>query len=178
MKKDKQWLVGEITKQINIYGGKGERMEGFNKGLEFVLGMVEELEEPEKPIIPQFVADFIEKQKKNGISLLQFGYGYGYFGKNISDPTVYEWVDRNEDKFIKAYLNGYEVKKQKLYRVKLDQGSNYLYVESLHLYKDVVEPLDFYYKFSVKENALKFTSRNQAKGVAELVGGEVEEVTE
>lgn len=71
-----------------------------------------------------------------------------------------------------------EPEKEKLYLVKVDQGTNYLYVESLHLYSDVIEPLDFNYKISTKEHALKFANRNKAKGVAELVDGEVEEVKE
>ncbi|SFH68799.1 DUF1642 domain-containing protein [Pisciglobus halotolerans] len=169
MEKDKQWLVEEITKQINIYGGKGEQMEGFKKGLEFVLGLAKELEEPEKPIIPKFVADFITEIKPN------FNIRTVFTLKNNKHERAQEWALDNPDVFARAWF-GYTVEKEKLYRVKVDQGLNYLYVESLHLYKDVVEPLDFNYKFSVKDKALKFASRNQAKGVAELVGGEVEEI--
>lgn len=109
MAKDKQWLVEEITKQLNIYGGKGERMEGFNKGLEFVLGMVEELEEPEKPMIPQFIADRIEEYKE-----LQFGISLIFMiNRQIDDDVRFsKWLssDKNNcDKVARGFLDGYAI---------------------------------------------------------------------
>lgn len=166
-----------------------------NKELE---NQLEELQQ-EKPVVPQFVADWIEGNNQHeaewegydsedalndSIHFTIYGLFANYPTTNthveLRKPTL-EWLnyDRsNYFKLVEAVRYGYTVEKEKLYRVKVDQGPNYLYVESLHLYSDVIKPLDFNYKFSVKENALKFASRNQAKGVAELVGGEVEGVTD
>lgn len=114
---NKQEFIAELSDKLNEVGEISQWHSGYKKGLYDALVLTRKLEEPEKPIIPQFVADFIKKQKKNETSILQFGYGY--FGKNIPDPMVYEWIDRNEDEFIKACLNGYEVEKEKRYRLSL-----------------------------------------------------------
>lgn len=168
--KNKEWLKEEINKVTSrIYGAD------FNT-IKETDDLINQLEEPEqeKVAVPQFVADWIEKNRDKTTLLDSKAM---MIQRCIHDDLrVLDWVDDNEDLFIRAWLDGYTVEKEKLYRVKVDQGPNYTYVESLHLYSDVIKPLDFNYKFSAKEHALKFASRNQAKGVAELVDGEVEEV--
>ncbi|MCO4586713.1 hypothetical protein Si067_01088 [Streptococcus infantarius subsp. infantarius] len=76
-----------------------------------VLNIVKQLDGPEKPVVPQFVADMIIKRKTAGQSVI----------KAIENLRFYEdacgWVRNNGETFVKAWLYGYEVKKKKLYEV-------------------------------------------------------------
>ena len=76
-----------------------------------VLEIIEQIAEPEKPVVPQFVADMIIKRKRAGQSVI----------KAIENLRFYEdackWVRNNGETFVKAWLFGYEVEKEKLYTV-------------------------------------------------------------
>ena len=69
-----------------------------------------------KPVIPQFVADFISEQKKQGHTL-----SYS-IDASMSD-RVAEWYWGNSELFARAWLDGYEVEKEKRYRVKLKSNT-------------------------------------------------------
>ena len=69
--------------------------------------------EPQKPVIPQFVADWIEKCKSERRRLHE-ALIYTPFGVN-------SWVSKpkNQNIFARAWLDGYEVEKEKRYLVKM-----------------------------------------------------------
>ena len=72
-----------------------------------------ELDEPEKVVVPQFVADWIEKYKAKRKSLL---------GALLYTPEgVNSWVgnSENQETFALAWIFGYEVEKEKRYLVKV-----------------------------------------------------------
>lgn len=71
-----------------------------------------ELDEPKKPVVPQFVADFIAEQKKLGHTL-----SYS-IDASMSD-RVAEWYWDNSELFARAWLDGYENEKEKRYLVKI-----------------------------------------------------------
>ena len=74
--------------------------------------------EMEKPLVPQFVADWIEWCKKNKITL--FGADTAICNnKNISSLDASGWAMKNQETFAKAWLYGYEIKKEKLYTVEI-----------------------------------------------------------
>lgn len=71
-----------------------------------------------KVTVPQFVADWIEYCKTNGIAL---GYAI-YCSGQASDKKDYDWVVEsleNQETFARAWLDGYEVEKEKRYTVKM-----------------------------------------------------------
>lgn len=70
--------------------------------------------EPEKMVIPRFVAEWIEENKSRFSSLYNV---YSWLGFKVSDVSV--WVNENQDIFAHAWLYGYEVKKEKLYTARL-----------------------------------------------------------
>jgi len=81
------------------------------KGIE----LIEQLDEPEKEKIPQFVADWLSNLKS------------GLFGLNYdSVPSeIYDWVYAAEDNLRKlhlAFVYGYEVGEEKRYLVTLKNG--------------------------------------------------------
>lgn len=79
-----------------------------------VLGLVRQLDEPEKVKIPQFVADWIEVCKKKGD--LSLGGAI-----QLSCPEMYEWLMdwNNQEIFARAWLDGYEVEEEPKYIVKI-----------------------------------------------------------
>lgn len=83
-----------------------------------VLKDLKQLDEPQKVVVPQFVADWIEECKVKGIAL---GYAL-YCSKKASDKKTYGWVVKsldNQETFARAWLYGYVVEKEPKYLVKV-----------------------------------------------------------
>lgn len=177
MKKDKEWLEKEINKTLNIDGGSGERIEGFNKGLEFSLDLIEELDQPEVPVIPQFVADWYEINKN-----IEIDYAFELIKSRAKSGKLDEfdnWVNKNKKMFALAFVAGYAIEKEPKYVVKINDQGSWLYLKSMQLYKDVESRTDLNSNFEAwKEKAIKFTNKEQAEGIAKFFNGEVVEVTE
>ncbi|MGE3018393.1 DUF1642 domain-containing protein [Streptococcus pyogenes] len=74
-----------------------------------------------KPVIPQFVADWIELCKKSTRSLR----GAMHYAKGTD---VERWLipSDNQETFARAWLDGYEVEEDKRYAVKLKNTNDYL----------------------------------------------------
>ena len=95
----------------------------IDKGI--VLDFVEQLDEPQKVQIPQFVADWVEESKKSCKNVAEF-FSYKYpnieFVKYFSDKG-------NIDLVARAWLDDYEVEKEKKYKITLlnrNDGDLYL----------------------------------------------------
>ena len=123
MIKDKEWLKEEIKKLIteeSQYMPHGEMVD-----LGLVLLTIDQLDEPEKPVIPQFVADCIEEERAKIIDwhteiperfFLILGYKIHY--TTLANANVSDWVfSGNEEKLYQALKYGYEVEKEKKYYV-------------------------------------------------------------
>lgn len=108
---------------------------------ETVVDIIKQLDEPEKPVVPQCVADMIVKRKKQGDSLVATLVNLGAFG------DAQRWIRKgdNGDTFAKAWLFGYEVEKEKLYTVEIPNPNGGTY---LALCKDVDGKLFFDVFFS------------------------------
>lgn len=89
----------------------------------------------EKPVVPQFVADYIEFKKEQNFHV----YGAmrvieGHYNKRVPD-----WFyEGSIETFARAWLDGYEVEEEKRYRVKLKILNDYLNETEtgLHFYND------------------------------------------
>ena len=78
-----------------------------------VLRNVEQLDEPQKVTIPQFVEDWIEEAKKAT-------YNIRGAIEMARDERVKDWLElKNVDTFAEAWVNGYDVEKEKRYYVRL-----------------------------------------------------------
>lgn len=92
---------------------------------------VKELE-PKKPIIPQFVADYIEKYNVDEYGLTSIGDWLDIDLRDEMDKKVDAWlydcsycveeIIEREVLLINAIQHGYEIEKEKLYRVELPSG--------------------------------------------------------
>ena len=110
-----------------------ERMEGLNKlygenknyvSYDDVLNLVKQLDEPQKVVVPQFVAEWYEENKDDFETSL-FQCIYEIFGKrNDSELNEFEnWViDENIKPFqtlVNMHQFGYEVEKEPKYTVRV-----------------------------------------------------------
>ena len=111
---NKQELIDELKKLLVI----PSEVQGHNYGLRRAIALTKQLDEPEKPVLPQFVADWIEWCKENNITLLGAGTAI-CDNKNIRSLDASGWAWKNQETFAKAWLFGYEVEKEKLYTVEI-----------------------------------------------------------
>lgn len=81
-------------------------------GKKSFIDLIEQLDEPQKVQVPQFVADWIEECKKSG-NLSIFG-AIEYSDQKMSD-WFFNWD--NQELFARAWLDGYEVEKEKRFLV-------------------------------------------------------------
>lgn len=117
---NKQELIKKYEKEAEfIYGFPVIR-------LSLILEDLKQLDEPQKPVVKQFVADWYEKHKNN-------------LDYNIWN-YVYEWEDQEEDEFknwfnhsnkafqtiVNMHQFGYKIEEEKRYEVKLKNTDDYL----------------------------------------------------
>ena len=131
MKKDKEWLINELNKTACL-------KEWFTIGeinmLDTVRALIDQLDEPEKVVIPQFVADYYNYWKDEGLTF------EGWFEFNdVYDVTgVLLWLNDNDRKIsIKNHailadiiahgLGGYEIEQEKLYYAVNNCGETVLF---------------------------------------------------
>ncbi|MDT6468782.1 DUF1642 domain-containing protein [Enterococcus lactis] len=79
--------------------------------------MNKQIEEPQKSVVPKFVADWIEYAKKKGDSLAISFKPWNLYGVEYSKAD--RWIEDNQETFARAWIDGYEVEKEPLYYVKL-----------------------------------------------------------
>ena len=101
----------------------------WNAALNVAIDIVKQINEPEKPIVPQFVADFYESIKddfKGGVYELCAQF---YEDESESSDGLYWWFKFSANKPIQTLVNmhqfGYEVKKEKLYTVEIPNPNEY-----------------------------------------------------
>lgn len=137
--------------------------------LKTVLKDLKQLDEPEKVKVPQFVADFIKKQKKLGHTL-----SYS-IDASMSD-IVAEWYWDNSELFALAWIFGYEVEKEKRYLVKVKGNIQ----ENMLVYGEFAKRY-FFTKSSSLYNVVSFHTRKELEEsgfswVFSCEGIEIEEV--
>ncbi|HFU4109734.1 TPA: DUF1642 domain-containing protein [Streptococcus suis] len=125
--------------------------------LEVVVNTIDQIHEPQKVVVPKFIADSIEYCKnKEGYGLLRaMDYCDEY-------NDTGEWLEHNQETFALAWLFGYEIEREKLYTVELFNGQplveekNILYFSSdlaasnAHVGKDKLEAAGFGWVFDCK----------------------------
>lgn len=104
---DKQALIDELMKIPGV-GSNSDALETIKRFPSY---------EPQKPVVPKFVAEWIEYAKKKGDSLVISFKPWNLYG--IEYSKVDRWIEDNQETFARAWLDGYEVEKEPLYYVKL-----------------------------------------------------------
>ena len=140
--------------------------------------------------VPQFVADWIEKVKKDGLELKD---RFGVYGKITAAVSVYSvmncileervaekeitnWVIVNTDTFARAWLDGYEVEEEKRYLVKIKGDIK----ENMLVYGEVVGRYFFTKSYSLSNARYPHTRKELEQAnfgwVFDCPGIEIEEV--
>lgn len=171
-------IMGEFEQDFS----RAKWREGYEQG------KLEGAMEREKVIVPQLVADWISFVKTNG---LKFKNTYGFyeeiapsddvyrvmyyiFKESIADKEIRKWVCDNIDTFARAWLDGYEVEKEKQYRVRIKSTGQCL--GKYYINNEILFPRFIY----TGRNADEFTRKELEEAgfgwVFDCPGVEVEEV--
>lgn len=115
-----QRLIEKYKRLEGVWNAKGAEL-----ARQIFLQDLEQLDEPEKVKIPQFVADYIEWTKEEDYHLL------GAMDTIMTSrrKNLYEWFydDDNIELFAQAWIFGYEVEKEKRYTVVMKETKQPLY---------------------------------------------------
>lgn len=128
MNKDKVYVQGYVVGfSADAMGYKGLRIQLPNMDIvEIDENLVyRNIDEQQKPVVPQFVADWIEYCKNMCLSLVRAlmveeidFYNYAN-QEDLSRLTDFFSDGKNQDIFARAWLGGYRVEKEKRYLVKM-----------------------------------------------------------
>lgn len=115
---NKQEFIERMKSLKNLFGNKSEYI-----AIDAVIELASELDEPQKPVVPQFVSDWIEECKDDDFHL--FGAMEG-ISSNQKKLDYWFREDDNMELFARAWLDGYEVEKEELVKVRLKGTGQYL----------------------------------------------------
>ena len=171
---NKQELIKEFE-EIGIYGLNmfGTVVKGIPT--DTAINLIKQLDEPEKVKVPLFVADVIEGAREQSPELedaLHYTWGNG-------TKEFTEWYNKksNRDLFARAWLDGYEVEKEKRYYVR------FKWIEESYSYLTLIKHLHTWTLTNIKLDK-KFRSEHTRKQledadfgwVFDCPGIEIEEV--
>lgn len=159
MKRDQAWL----TNEIEIMGSETSENYPHEQmvGREVVLNLIDQLDESEKVVVPQWFDEWVKgnifHSQYHGKMLMiknisQVGWshtfetgmsGEVYKPDSVGNLSIYHTeVYNDQEKYIRAVLDGYEIEKEKLYRVEMPGTDDLmLTLEGNEYYFD--EPLDY-----------------------------------
>lgn len=165
--------IQEGIKELEIHKMKSEdiRADCYNDGINAGIAVMKKLDEPQKPVVDSFVAEWFE-DNKDALDLAIFMAIRELDDEEWPHKTDFEnWLDIAENKPIETLIHmkdGYEIKKEPLYRVKLGEGYFVEYQGRGALIMIISDD---------KEIKI-FDSKSDAERTAQTIGGTVEEVAE
>ncbi|HEL2541517.1 TPA: DUF1642 domain-containing protein [Streptococcus suis] len=130
--------------------------------LEVVVNAINQIDEPQKVLVPAFIDSYIRYAKAEGMSL--------FIAMDNAQNKESEWIINNEETFARAWLDGYEVEQEKLYVV---TDGNKLYLKefdelnAIIIIDDVVGAVDY---------AKRYEDKTKAQQAADELGWIVKEV--
>lgn len=164
---NKQEVIDELENAIPDFI-LNDFQRGKETGLTYALELVEELDDPEKPVVPQFIDTWIQGAKYNGYDLYE-----AMNNCDVPNKTDY-WIQDNPETFAKAWLYGYEVEREKLFTAKLKSTNEYLHYDKdykeIHHFKvpdDVANQAEAYH--FIEDDLIKYRAwENEAYDVKEV----------
>lgn len=86
-------------------------------GLSYTKNIINQINKPQKVVVPKFVAEWIEEAKEGECSLCTA------LGLVDGDSRNFDWLfngdKSNQDTFARAWLDGYEIEQEPLYTVEI-----------------------------------------------------------
>lgn len=117
---NKQELIDRLKRHLTVMSEVegSEYDKGYKHATKQHLAMIAELDEPERPVVPSYVADFYEFIKddfEDGVYELCVRF---YEDESKPSTNLYRWFDRDDSKpietLVKMRLYGYEVERYKV----------------------------------------------------------------
>ena len=151
----KQELIERIEGLKNLFGNKAEYIE-----IDAAIRLISELHEPQKPVVPQFVADWYEDIVDEFYVVLErLVLNY----KNNTDMPICKWFFETEDALtilINMHQFGYTVDEEKLYYVR------FKWIEEAYSYLTLIKHLDAWTLYSITLDK-KFRTKHTKKQLEE-----------
>ena len=134
---NKQELIDKLNKQLTTPSEGTDFDYGHDYGIQRAIYLAEDLDEqqapinePEKPVVPQFVADWYESIKDDFENkVYELCLQYKHRGDELPQGVAWWFGDsRNKpiETLVMMHKFGYEVEKEKLYRAKNRHTGEYL----------------------------------------------------
>ncbi|HHK7206852.1 phage protein [Streptococcus pneumoniae] len=166
---NKQELIKKLEERRTIIGN----FQGYAVWWKDVKEIFEQLDELQPVKVPQCVAEYIEFKKKNNFHV----YGAMRVIEDHYDKKVPDWFyENNIEKFCLAWLNGYEVEKEKRYFVKIKGNIK----ENMLVYGELLKRYFFTKSFSLDDVIYSHTRKQLEDAnfgwVFDCEGIEIEEV--
>lgn len=128
-----EMMIGTMLEHIFDNNKAADFRRVYNGALELAIEIIDQIDEPEKPVVPQFVADFIGENIGDSCTksigdadyyMEKFNEWYEYerlakvkvFNDRFTEELGW-WMSENMVFFYKACTNGYKVEKEKLYHM-------------------------------------------------------------
>lgn len=118
-----------------------------------VINLINQIEEPQKVVVPRFIDSFIQYAKNEDMSL--------YIAMDNAQNPEEEWIIENEDLFARAWLDGYDVEREKLYTVEIFGATLYKAVSANHIRYHMVD----YRNLPNSEGPYTYTSKLTEKEI-------------
>ncbi len=113
LKPDNKIIENYYSKELHSFE------KGFANAKVMAALIVNKLDSLEKVLLPQNIADWIDVCKENlPLTLADAMNPNALRTNNQSEETIH-WITSNQETFVKAWLYGYEVQKEKLYTVEI-----------------------------------------------------------
>ena len=126
---NKQEVISKLKSAIPK-NNVDDYQKGEIAGLNFALLLLAELDEPEKPVVPQFVADLYESIKDDfEYKVYELCLQYKHRGDELPQGVAWWFGDsRNKpiETLVMMHKFGYEVEKEKLYLASFRDTNQYL----------------------------------------------------
>ena len=167
----------ELRKRIEVLPyAEGPIADTITINRNWILESIEQLDEPKKFQIPQFVASWIEYCKFTHVNLqhaLIVGdvYFYNYANqKDFSKLKEFLETENNQATFARAWLDGYDIQETKY----VVTDGNHLYFENYQEDIEIVILVDE--QPGTMEYVKKFNTKEEAQKAADILGWKVQEV--
>ncbi|VTX87783.1 Uncharacterised protein [Enterococcus hirae] len=168
----------EGIKELEIHKMKSEdiRADCYNDGINAGIAVMKKLDEPQKPVVPGFVAELLDYYRQSPdvdllALLITFKDWYYSTAKDGDHEEAIDWLVKHPEIYMRAWLFGYEVEKESLYCVKIGKGyfSGFDETKVTYVIDDAPGAL---------AQRVKYETREEAEMDAIQIGGTVEEVAE
>ncbi|OHR71717.1 DUF1642 domain-containing protein [Enterococcus sp. HMSC34G12] len=141
---------------------------GYGVARTEILKDLKQLDEPQKPVVPCSVGSLIEFYREKGVTLIHILNCFKEWTDTDNEHSdEVNWIVSNSETFMRAWLYGYEVEKEPMYRVKLGDGYFVGYQG-----RGVLTIPDGNKEIKI------FDSKSDAERIAHTIGGTVEEEAE